>query len=165
DGAAGATGPQGPAGADGADGADGAAGATGPQGPTGPCSDIDIYDPNGTEDFQVVLHNGKVFAGRAASLGGTPIVWTDLTNPTAVGMDPANPNYPAGVCSVGIEAQGDDAYIKVLTTGGQVYQTHGDVNGANFIWDEGWVLRTAPPALRSTMFTRGTINQAAVNRS
>lgn len=69
------------------------------------------------------------------------------------------------MCSVGIEAQGDDAYIKVLTTGGEVWQTHGDVNGTNFIWDEAWVQRTTPPALRSTSFTRGTIDQDAVNRS
>ncbi|MFJ7960182.1 hypothetical protein ACIQ62_28225, partial [Streptomyces sp. NPDC096319] len=129
--------------------------ATGATGPTGPCSDIDIYAPNGTEDAQAVLTGGKVFVGRAPSLGGT-IVWQDLTNPTTVGTDPGNPNYPPGVCAVGYESQNNNAYVKVLTTSGQVWQTHGDVNGGNFIWDEGWFQQTTPTpvALRAGKFTR-----------
>ncbi|MFG3038943.1 hypothetical protein ACGFYZ_18810 [Streptomyces sp. NPDC048330] len=90
-----------------------------------------------------MLTGGKVFVGRAPSLGGT-IVWQDLTNPTAVGTDPGNPNYPAGACAVGYEAQGNHAYVKVLTTGGQVWQTHGDTVGATFVWDEAWVQQTTP---------------------
>ncbi|MEF2526444.1 MULTISPECIES: hypothetical protein [Streptomyces] len=134
----------GPTGAAGAAGATGATGPAGPTGAPGPCSDIDTYSPSGAEDFQAVLTGGDAFAGRAAPPGGTPIAWQDLTNPVAVGTDPANPAYPANACAIAIEAQGDDAYVKVVTTAGTVWQTHGDVNGAGFVWDEPWVQRTTP---------------------
>ncbi|MFE7509782.1 hypothetical protein ACFU8I_00855 [Streptomyces sp. NPDC057540] len=93
--------------------------------------------------------------GRAPSLGGT-IAWQDLTNATVVGTDAANPNYPAGVCAVGYESSGTNAYVKVLTVGGQVWQTHGDVGGNTFVWDEAWVQQTTPTpvALRSGKFQR-----------
>ncbi|MFD8292228.1 hypothetical protein ACFV2B_28955 [Streptomyces lavendulae] len=75
--------------------------------------------------------------------GGT-IVWQDLTNTVATSTDPVNPNYPAGVCGVSFSSQGNDAWVKVVTASGQVWQTHGDVNGANFVWDEAWIQNTTP---------------------
>ncbi|WP_284581434.1 hypothetical protein [Streptomyces sp. 2P-4] len=96
-----------------------------------------------------MLTDGTAFAGRAVPFGGPVIAWQDLTNPVAVGTDPANPGYPAGACAIGIEAQGDDAYVNVVTAAGAVWQTHGDVNGAGFVWDEPWVQRTTPaPVVR-----------------
>ncbi|MFD0722728.1 hypothetical protein [Streptomyces globosus] len=86
----------------------------------------------------------RCLRGTGGAPGGTPIAWQDLTNPVAVGTDPANPAYPANACAIAIEAQGDDAYVKVVTTAGTVWQTHGDVNGAGFVWDEPWVQRTTP---------------------
>ncbi|MFK8910218.1 hypothetical protein [Streptomyces sp. YS-3] len=50
---------------------------------------------------------------------GTPETWTDLT-------DDDNPDYPDHVCGISINAQGNDAWIKAVTTDGTVYQTHGD---------------------------------------
>ncbi|WP_223856995.1 hypothetical protein [Streptomyces sp. KD18] len=146
-GAAGAAGPAGPTGATGATGeagATGAAGAAGATGPAGPCSDIDSYAPSSAEEFHAVLTDGVAFAGRAVPLGGPVIVWQDLTNPVTAGTDPANPSFPADACAIGIEAQGDDAYVHVVTTAGTVWRTHGDVNGAGFVWNEPWVQRTTP---------------------
>ncbi|MFJ7267171.1 hypothetical protein ACIQV3_10985 [Streptomyces sp. NPDC099050] len=81
--------------------------------------------------------------GKAATVGGT-IVWQDLTNTVATMTDPANPNYPANVCGVAILAQGNNAYVKVVTSTGTVWQTHGDINNNTFVWDEGWVQRATP---------------------
>ncbi|MFD5631298.1 hypothetical protein [Streptomyces sp. NPDC127072] len=142
----GPTGPMGPTGPKGPTGATGATGPTGPTGatgPTGPCSDIDTYSPSNTEDFQAVLTGGNAFVGKASVPGGT-IVWQDLTNPVVAGSDSANPDYPAGVCAIAIEAQGNDAYVKVVTVGGQVWQTHGDTQGNTFVWNEAWVQQTTP---------------------
>ncbi|MFI5826367.1 hypothetical protein ACIA6C_03745 [Streptomyces sp. NPDC051578] len=129
------------------------AGPAGPTGATGPCSDIDAYAPSTTEDFQAVLTGGKTYVGKATSLGGT-IVWQDLTNTTATAGDPANPNYPAGVCGIAIEARGNDAYVKAVTVNGTVWQTHGDIQGNTFVWDEAWVQQTTPTpvALRNKKF-------------
>ncbi|MFF1559412.1 hypothetical protein [Streptomyces sp. NPDC058279] len=124
-------------------GPQGVAGPTGATGATGPCSDIDALAPSDTEDFQAVLTNGKTYVGRAASLGGT-ITWQDLTNTTATMTDPANPNYPAGVCGIAIEANDSDAYVKAVTVTGTVWQTHGDVSGTAFVWDEPWLQQTTP---------------------
>ncbi|MET9851396.1 hypothetical protein ABZY57_00300 [Streptomyces sp. NPDC006450] len=137
----GATGPTGPRGATGATGASGATGPTGPVGPTGPtgatgatgatgpCVDIDSYSPSNTEDFHAALVGGVAYAGQATVPGGVPR-WQNISN---------NGNFPVGLaCGISIEAQGNDSYIKVLTTTGQVYQTHGDVGGGTFIWDEAW---------------------------
>ncbi|MFJ8159829.1 hypothetical protein ACIRBY_02740 [Streptomyces sp. NPDC096136] len=55
-----------------------------------------------------------------------------------------NPNYPAGVCGVSIGSQGGDAWVKVVTASGQVWQTHGDVNGTSFVWDEPWIQNATP---------------------
>ncbi|MEU8765068.1 hypothetical protein [Streptomyces sp. NPDC048659] len=83
------------------------------------------------------------------------IVWQDLTNATTVGTDPANPNYPADACGISIEAQGNDAYVKVITKGGQVWQTKGAIMGNTFVWNQPWVQQTTPTpvAARALRFT------------
>ncbi|MFF3214646.1 hypothetical protein ACFYYB_28915 [Streptomyces sp. NPDC002886] len=90
-----------------------------------------------------MLTGGKTYVGKASTPGGT-IVWQDLTNTVATMTDPANPNYPANVCGVAVEAQGNDAFVKVVTSSGTVWQTHGDINGSNFIWNEAWIQQTTP---------------------
>ncbi|WP_329546566.1 hypothetical protein OG548_21715 [Streptomyces sp. NBC_01356] len=149
----GATGPTGPTGPTGDTGATGPTGPTGATGDTGPCSDIDTYSPSNSEDFQAVLTGGNAFVGKASVPGGT-IVWQDLTNPVVSGTDSANANYPSGVCAIAIEAQGNDAFVKVVTEGGQVWQTHGDTQGGTFVWDEGWIQQATPTpvALRANKF-------------
>ncbi|MFZ3498875.1 hypothetical protein ACODT5_37635 [Streptomyces sp. 5.8] len=142
-GATGATGPTGSTGATGPTGPTGATGATGLTGATGPCSDIDSYSPSNTEDFHAALTGGVAYAGRASVPGGVP-VWQNISDADD------NPGFPVGLaCGISIAAQGNDAYIKVLTTTGQVFQTHGDTMGGTFVWDEAWTqLLPAPnPAL------------------
>ncbi|MCY0935030.1 hypothetical protein [Streptomyces sp. H34-S4] len=127
----GPTGPRGPRGPKGQTGPRGATGPTGPKGATGPCNDIDSYSPSNTEDFHAALVGGVAYAGRATVPGGAP-VWQNISNAD-------NPGFPGRLaCGISIAAQGGDAFIKVLTTTGQVYQTHGDVTGMTFVWDEAW---------------------------
>ncbi|MFD9444141.1 hypothetical protein ACFWBR_32945 [Streptomyces sp. NPDC060006] len=135
------TGPAGPPGPGG-----GPTGPPGPQGPkgdtgaAGPCSDIDSYAPSNSEEFSAVLTGGKAYAGRRELNPMQPqgtYAWQDLTNAD-------NPRFPTTACAVSISAQGNDAWIKVLTTGGEVWETHGDTNGTTFVWNEGWTQLTKP---------------------
>ncbi|MFI5861346.1 hypothetical protein [Streptomyces sp. NPDC051546] len=152
-GATGATGPTGPR------------GATGATGATGACSDIDAYTPSNTEDFQAVLTGGKTYAGKASTVGGA-IAWQDLTNTVATMTDPANPNYPANVCGVAIESRGNDAFVKVVTATGTVWQTHGDINGGTFVWDEGWIQQTTPtPAVLLRGAFKGDLKADSAHRA
>ncbi|MEU3773082.1 hypothetical protein AB0F11_07700 [Streptomyces sp. NPDC032472] len=153
----GATGPTGPTGPTGATGATGTTGATGATGASAPCNDIDSYAPSDTRSFSTALFNGRAFVGESTTLGGN-IAWQDLTNAD-------NPGFPLGfACSVGIHAQGNDAYVRVLTTDGRVFQTHGDING-QFTWDEGWTQLTGPAtgALRAKGFKADTLQGAPRN--
>ncbi|WP_051795670.1 hypothetical protein [Streptomyces sp. NRRL S-87] len=151
-GATGVTGPTGPTGPGG-----GATGATGPTGPAGPCSDIDAYSPSNSEDFQAALTGGRAFVGKANVPGGT-IVWQDLSNTVAGPGDPVNPDFPANACAIAIEAQGNDAFVKVLTTTGTVWQTHGDTNGGTFVWDEPWTQQATPtPVVLRSMGFKGDV--------
>ena len=126
--------------------------------------DIDTYSPSNTEDFQAALYGGKAFVGKAAVPGGA-IVWQDLTNTTATMTDPANPNYPATACGIAIEAQGNDAFVKVITPTGAVWQTHGDIMGNTFVWDEAWVQQSTPtPVVMRAMEFKGDLtHRGAVN--
>ncbi|MFD5142387.1 hypothetical protein [Streptomyces sp. NPDC058401] len=81
--------------------------------------------------------------GKASTVGGA-IAWQDLTNSTATMTDPANPGYPANVCGVAIESRGNNAFVKVVTATGTVWQTHGDINGNTFVWNEPWLQQTTP---------------------
>ncbi|MET9670888.1 hypothetical protein ABZY19_37025 [Streptomyces sp. NPDC006475] len=69
---------------------------------------------------------------------GGAITWTDLTNAD-------NPDYPtAQVCGISISSRLANAYVRVVTVDGTVFQTHGDVGGTSFVWDEGWTQLTTP---------------------
>ncbi|MFJ9682918.1 hypothetical protein ACIRP2_33460 [Streptomyces sp. NPDC101194] len=57
-----------------------------------------------------------------------------------------NANYPANACSISLVDHGNDSYVKVLTTTGEVWETHGDTNGTNFIWTDPWVKVVAQPS-------------------
>ncbi|MFD5328311.1 hypothetical protein [Streptomyces sp. NPDC127092] len=102
-----------------------------------------------------MLTGGRVYVGRAPNAGGT-ITWQDLTNATATMTDPANANFPGGACGVSYDNQGNTALVKIVTVNGQVWQTVGDTNGTNFIWNQPWVQQTTPtPAvLRNNKFMR-----------
>ncbi|MFE7094180.1 hypothetical protein [Streptomyces erythrochromogenes] len=104
------------------------------------------------------MNGNAAFAGRAATAGGAP-VWQNITNAD-------NPGFPFGsACAISITGQGINTYIRVLTTDNRVYQTHGDTNGTNFIWDEGWTELTPAPALalRGKAFKGDTVRGASPN--
>ncbi|WP_405424183.1 hypothetical protein [Streptomyces erythrochromogenes] len=106
------------------------------------------------------MNGNAAFAGRAVTAGGAP-VWQNIT-------DADNPGFPFGrACGIAITGQGINTYIKVLTTDNRVYQTHGDTNGTNFVWDEGWTELTPAPApvLRGKAFKGGTVRGATPNGS
>ncbi|WP_219732259.1 hypothetical protein [Streptomyces sp. INR7] len=84
--------------------------------------------------------NGVAYVGRSATAGGVP-VWQTVS-------DGDNPGFPsATACGIAIVSQGVNSYIRVLTTDNRVYQTHGDTNGATFVWDEGWTELTPGPTV------------------
>ncbi|MGW4439852.1 hypothetical protein ACWELO_29555 [Streptomyces sp. NPDC004596] len=90
---------------------------------------VDSTKPNGNEQFLAALRNGIPFAGRRTTNGNTPdnpnIVsgpantpgWTDLSTITGF---PTN----STVCGVSVDAQGNDAFYKIITQGGTVYTLH-----------------------------------------
>ncbi|MEU3555358.1 hypothetical protein [Streptomyces fragilis] len=147
-GATGATGPAGPAGPRGVTGATGPAGpagpagAAGPRGATGPCADIDSVAPSRSEQFSAVISGGVTFVGRqdlTPTVG--PFTWVDLSD---------NPGYPGPTsCGVGVSTHGNDLWVQVLTSGGQIWQTHCSLEGMTLACTEAWVSQTVPPALRS----------------
>jgi hypothetical protein len=146
------TGPQGPAGPQGdvgprgPEGPQGEVGPEGPQGDPGPCSDIDSYAPSASEEFSAVLTGGRAYAGRRDITPNPPqgvYAWEDLTDDDLPDGRPNN--FPDDACAISISAQGDDAWIKVVTTDGAVWETHGDTMDGTFVWDERWSPLAALP--------------------
>lgn len=121
---------------------------------------MDSYAPSNTLSFSAALTNGIAYAGRATTAGGVP-VWQDITNAD-------NPGFPFGkACGISIIEQGSNSYIKVVTTDGKIFQTHGDTNGANFTWDEGWIELTPSPTpgtLRGKEFKGDLVRGASRDR-
>ncbi|MEU9105872.1 hypothetical protein AB0D54_16125 [Streptomyces xanthophaeus] len=151
-------GPVGPRGPQGRPGPTGPTGSTGPTGAAA-CVEIDSYAPSDTESFHAALVGGLAYAGVATTLGGTP-VWQNISDADD------NPGFPVGrACGISIFAQGDDAFIKVLTTDGGVYQTHGDVNGANFVWDEAWFPQAPGPNPMVGMRSKGIEQKGSLAHS
>ncbi|MFD7442555.1 hypothetical protein [Streptomyces sp. NPDC059909] len=170
-GATGDTGGTGGTGPKGDTGDTGATGDTGDTGDTGACVDIDSYAPNNAEEFSAVLTaTGDYFVGQrlhegAYDLDGDgvpdglddadgdgieyeatgPYVWQNISD-----GDP-NPGFPANPCAVSITSQGNSAFAKVLTLDGEVWETHGDVEGLGFVWDEPWVELTEPALVSNFM--------------
>ncbi|WP_225824249.1 hypothetical protein [Streptomyces naphthomycinicus] len=95
---------------------------------------VDSTKPNGMEQFLAALVDGVPFAGRRPNTNTNPdnpnIVsgpanaagWTDLS--TIAGFPTNSP-----VCDVSVDAQGSDAFYKVITQGGSVYTLHCAANG------------------------------------
>ncbi|MER5811391.1 hypothetical protein ABT143_24900 [Streptomyces sp. NPDC002033] len=95
-------------------GARGPKGERGPAGPAGPCADIDTVSGAGTSEFSAVLSRGKAYVGARA----TPTAayyWQDLTKART-------PGFPRSACGVSVRVGGGRVYVKVLTTGGDVYE-------------------------------------------
>ncbi|MFI9805719.1 hypothetical protein ACIHEJ_15365 [Streptomyces sp. NPDC052301] len=89
---------------------------------------VDSTDPNGTEQFLAALVGGVPYAGRRPGIAPSPdnpnIVsgpanargWTDLSGIAGFPSDP--------VCGVSVDANGRDAFYKIITQGGDVYTLH-----------------------------------------
>ncbi|WP_204357945.1 hypothetical protein [Streptomyces sp. ICC1] len=134
---AGPPGRQGAAGPVGTGGALGPLGPVGPQGrpgPQGPCASVDNQMPNNSEEFALVLKDGKTHLGRRtrdmAGFWGD-FTWTDLTVAPVTG-------YPADVCSVALAIQGNDVKVKALTKTGTLYHTHCETNGRAVTCNAPW---------------------------
>ncbi|MEV1051707.1 hypothetical protein [Streptomyces sp. NPDC049887] len=95
--------------------------------------------------------DGSYFVGRRPHDGGVdldgdgvtfeatgPYVWQNISDGAP------NTGFPEDPCSVSITAQGNSAYAKVLTLDNEVWETHGDIQGGTFVWDEPWVELTEP---------------------
>ncbi|MFJ5774911.1 hypothetical protein [Streptomyces sp. NPDC093094] len=100
--------------------------------------------PSNGQEYTAVLVGGNAWVGRQAPRG-TAITWEYLSD---------NGNYPANACGITISDQGNDAYAKVVTTTGAVYQTHGDTVGTTFVWDEPWI-QLATPSVPATVRANG----------
>ncbi len=77
-----------------------------------------------------------------------------------------NTNYPGpSVCGVGVSTQGNDLWVQVLTTGGQVWQTHCNVPGTTLTCTEAWVQQKPPPTSPSVLGPRnGSVPGSGPNR-
>ncbi|MDH6545572.1 hypothetical protein [Streptomyces sp. SPB4] len=107
----GCTGPRGPKGPK---GDRGPKGERGPAGPHGPCADVDTVSGPGTSEFSAVLSRGRAYVG-ARSGPTAPYYWQDLTRART-------PGFPRDACGVSVRVGGPRVYVKVLTTGGDIYE-------------------------------------------
>lgn len=100
------------------------------------CSDIDsvVLPPRNQVprvELSAVLIDGKAFAGQR-TFNGDPseYEWDKISN---------NDGFPDKACAISISTDGDDdAWIKVLTENGRVYETEGSKDGSEFTWDDEW---------------------------
>ncbi|MER5935487.1 hypothetical protein [Streptomyces sp. NPDC002054] len=92
-------------------------GERGPAGPPGPCADIDSTEGEGDVEFSAVLSKGKAYLGRRSVAPVGQYTWRDLTTYQ-------NPGFPKEACSVSVSTEGRIVYVKVLTTGGDVYENY-----------------------------------------
>lgn len=101
------------------------------------CSDIDSATM-GNREVSAVLTDGNVFAGDRTfnGQGVGDYEWEEISD---------NRNFPKNACSVSVSLADNDAWVKVLTTQGTVYETHGDRSGSDFEWDERWRKLTDQP--------------------
>jgi hypothetical protein len=84
-----------------------------------------------------VISGGVTYVGRQDLLPTmSPYTWVNLSS---------NDNYPGpSVCGVGVSTQGNDLWVQVLTTGGQVWQTHCNVPGTTLTCTGAWVQQKTP---------------------
>ncbi|OKK13048.1 hypothetical protein AMK16_31400 [Streptomyces sp. CB00455] len=101
-------------------------GLRGPRGPKGerglagtsePCTDVDTVRGPGNYEFTAALRGGRVFLGHR-TVTPTPGVysWKDLTTRL-------NPGFPRSACGVALIREISTVRVKVLTTGGDLYET------------------------------------------
>ncbi|MCZ4507581.1 hypothetical protein O3Q52_05020 [Streptomyces sp. ActVer] len=112
------------------------------------CSDIDsIMNPLRGMELSAVLSGGKAYAGLRDQSPLGEYNWDEISDES---------NFPKNACSISISVStvGNDAWIKVLTTKGRVYETHGNRADDEFIWDEGWEKLTTPDDDNVTNTTR-----------
>ncbi|MFF5004229.1 hypothetical protein ACFY3G_15460 [Streptomyces phaeochromogenes] len=110
------------------------------------CSDIDsVVVDEGTE-LSAVLTGGKVYAGERDYSPVGDYEWEKISD---------NRYFPKNACAVSISTDGDDeAWIKVLTTNGRVWETHGNEESDEFVWDERWKKLTTPGEDHEDLTTR-----------
>lgn len=109
-------------------------GPQGVPGPIGPCASVDNQMPNNSEEFALVLKEGKTYLGRRTrDMTGQwgDFAWTDLTVAPVTG-------YPADVCTVALAIHGNDVKVKAVTKTGTLYHTHCVTNGRGVICDAPW---------------------------
>ncbi|MGW3416847.1 hypothetical protein [Streptomyces phaeochromogenes] len=102
------------------------------------CSSIDsIMNPLRGMELSAVLSDGKAYAGIRDQSPFGEYSWEEISD---------EENFPKNACSITISVStvGNDAWIKVLTTKGRVYETHGNRDDDEFIWDEEWERLTTP---------------------
>ena len=102
------------------------------------CSDIDsIMNPLRGMELSAVLSDGKAYAGLRDQSPLGEYSWDEISD---------EDNFPKNACSITISVStvGNDAWIKVLTTKGRVYETHGNRDNDEFVWDEEWERLTTP---------------------
>ncbi|MEU4609163.1 hypothetical protein [Streptomyces umbrinus] len=101
------------------------------------CSDIDSARSNSDNwELSAVLTGGNAFAGVRAP-GDDDYEWKEISD---------EGNYPKNACSISIVVSnnGREAWIKVLTENGRVYETDGTRPGGSteFSWDDWEKLET-----------------------
>lgn len=123
-GCAGPRGPQGPK---------GDRGPKGERGAAGPCADFDSVKALGNQELSAALSRGRAYIGRRTVTGATvgAYVWKDLTTS-------ANPGFPRDACAVSITHTGQRAFVKVLTTGGDVSEISCAYSAAGVTCLLGW---------------------------
>ncbi|WP_324605142.1 hypothetical protein [Streptomyces sp. NRRL S-87] len=98
--------------------------------------------PGSNGQFGAAIRNGVAYGGRGPATGGT-IVWQNLSTL------PGYPTTGGPFCSIAIGAQGNDAWIRLMSNSGQVYQLHVAINGAAFTPDAtGWTPNGPLPAVQ-----------------
>jgi hypothetical protein len=98
------------------------------------CQAIDSYAPNKNEEHTVAIIDGRAYAGEWVPHLKN-IVWQDLSD---------NKGYPPKACDITLSEQGNSAWIKAVTTDGQVYETTCDTTGTNFTCNKPWTKLSSP---------------------
>ncbi|MGI5484667.1 hypothetical protein [Streptomyces lavendofoliae] len=98
------------------------------------CHAIDSYAPNKNEEHTVAIVDGRAYAGEWVPHLKT-VVWQDLSD---------NKGYPSKACDITISEQGNKAWIKAITTDGQVYETTCNTTGTDFTCNDRWTKLGSP---------------------
>jgi hypothetical protein len=99
-------------------------GRPGPQGIPGPCIDLDAVQQASSEEFAIAVVPGATFGGHRVDTP-TPgtYQWTNLSTGTFAAT------YPTTACAGALNFSGNEIQFKVITLGGDVYETICATNG------------------------------------